>query len=77
MEDREIVREIVEQGRTGLFTEIVKRYSGLVYSKALGVVRREDLAADVTQTTFVKAYEQCTDIGNGFVMDDYVYEKMF
>ncbi|MBP5380259.1 MAG: sigma-70 family RNA polymerase sigma factor [Bacteroidaceae bacterium] len=58
MEDREIVREIVEQGRTGLFTEIVKRYSGLVYSKALGVVRREDLAADVTQTTFVKAYEQ-------------------
>ena len=58
MEDRELVREIVEQGRTGLFAEIVKHYSGMVYSKALGIVHREDLAADVTQTTFIKAYEQ-------------------
>ena len=58
MEDRELVREIIENGRTDLFAEFVKRYSGIVYSKALGIVRQDDWAAEVTQTTFVKAYEQ-------------------
>ena len=60
MEDRELVREIIEKGHKGLFAEIVKRHSGLVYSKALGIVHSEDLAAEVTQSTFVKAYEQLT-----------------
>ena len=58
MKDRELVREIIEEGHAELFAEVVKRYSGIVYSKALGIVRQADLAAEVTQTTFVKAYEQ-------------------
>lgn len=58
MDDRKLVEEILEQGRTAYFSEIVKRYSGMVYSKALSVVHREELAAEVTQATFVKAYEQ-------------------
>ena len=57
MEDKELV-EHIREGRTGLFADIVKRYSGMVYSKALGVVHREELAAEVTQQTFVRAYEQ-------------------
>lgn len=58
MEDRELVREIIEKSRTGLYAELLKRYSSIVFSKVLGIVRREDLAAEVTQSTFVKAYEQ-------------------
>lgn len=58
MEDRELVEQILEQGRTSCFAELVQRYSGKVYSKALGVVHREELAAEVTQETFVKAYER-------------------
>ena len=58
MEDRELVREIIDKGRTGLYAEVVKRYSGIVYSKALAIVRQNDRAAEVTQSTFVKAYEQ-------------------
>ncbi len=58
MTDREIVEEILSSGRTQCYAEIVGRYSGLVYSKALSVTKREEMAGEVTQQTFVKAYEQ-------------------
>jgi len=58
MSDRELVEQITRHGQTQCFAEVVKRYSGVVYSKALRVVHREELAAEVTQQTFVKAYEQ-------------------
>lgn len=58
MTDREIVEEILTKGRTQCYAEIVRQYSGLVYSKALSVTKREELASEVAQQTFVKAYEQ-------------------
>lgn len=58
MTDRELVHRITQRGDKGLFAEVVKRHSGMVYSRAMGVVHREELAAEVTQQTFVKAYEQ-------------------
>lgn len=58
MTDRELVHRIIQRGDKGLFAEVVKRHSGMVYSRAMGVVHREELAAEVTQQTFVKAYEQ-------------------
>ena len=58
MNDRELVREIVDKGRSNCFADIVHRYSGLVYSKALSLTHREEMAAEITQQTFVKAYEQ-------------------
>lgn len=56
MKDRELADAVVIHGDTRCFAEIVSRYSGMVFSKALGIVRREELAAEVTQQTFVKAY---------------------
>lgn len=56
MKDRELADSVVRNGDTRCFAEIVSRYSGMVFSKALGIVRREELAAEVTQQTFVKAY---------------------
>ena len=58
MTDRELVEQILSTGRTQCYTDIVKRYSSLVYSKAMGIVRSEELASEVTQQTFIKAYEQ-------------------
>ena len=58
MEDRELIEDILRRGQTQRFAIVVQRYSGMVYSKAISLVKREEMAAEVTQQTFVKAYEQ-------------------
>ncbi len=58
MEDRELVEQITTHGQTKYFAVIVNRYSGMIFSKVMGVVHREDMAAEVMQQTFVRAYEQ-------------------
>lgn len=57
MTDRELAQEVVLHGSHKAFAEIVHRYSGMVFSKALGVMHTEEGAAEVTQQTFVRAYE--------------------
>ena len=59
MTDRELAQQVM-QGNHCAFAEIVHRYSGMVFSKALGVMHTEEGAAEVTQQTFVRAYE-CID----------------
>ena len=56
MTDRELTQQVI-QGSHDAFAEIVHRYSGVIFSKALGVMHSEDGAAEVTQQTFVRAYE--------------------
>lgn len=56
MDDRTVINRILYDGDTGLFGEIVRRYSGMVYSTAIGIVHRADMAEDIVQETFVKAY---------------------
>ena len=56
MTDREIIQQFIK-GNHSAFAEIVHRYSGMVFSKALGVMHTEEGAAEVTQQTFVRAYE--------------------
>lgn len=58
MEDRELVNSVIAHGDTKCFARIVSRYSAMIYSKALGLTHREELAAEVTQQTFVKAYDR-------------------
>ena len=60
MTDNELVQQVI-QGRHSAFAEIVHRYSGMVFSKALGVMHTEEGAAEVTQQTFVRAYENIGD----------------
>ena len=43
-------------GNLFAFDEIVRRYQRRVYGTALRIVRRHDLADDVTQEAFIKAY---------------------
>lgn len=56
MNDRQLVEQVIHHGDKRCFAEIVKRYSGMVFSKTLGIVRREELAREVCQQAFIKAY---------------------
>jgi len=56
MTDGELTQEIIK-GNHSAFATIVQRYSGMVFSKALDMMHTEDGAAEVTQQTFVLAYE--------------------
>lgn len=58
MTDRELANKVIKDNDQQCFAEIVRRYSGLVFSKTLSIVRREELAKEVTQQTFIRAYER-------------------
>ena len=58
MTDRELANKVLHDNDQRCFAEIVRRYSGIVFSKTLSVVRREELAKEVTQQTFIRAYER-------------------
>lgn len=65
MEDQELVRQIISCRQTRCYADIVGRYSGTVFSKTIGIVKRRDLAAEITQQTFVKAYMNLGDWRGG------------
>src|SRR5262245_38444738 len=45
-----------KHGNAFAFEEIVRRYQRRVYAVALRIVRRHDMADDVTQEAFIRAY---------------------
>lgn len=56
MNDREIVERITRNGESQLYSNIVSRYSPQILSKVLALVKRRDLACEITQQAFIKAY---------------------
>jgi RNA polymerase sigma-70 factor (ECF subfamily) len=54
--DHELVRE-TRAGNAGAFRELVERYQRKVAAVALGLVHNRDDALELTQETFVKAFE--------------------
>lgn len=56
MEDKEIIERIIKHGDTKCYAEVVKRYSGTIYSKVLRLVKQPDMAKDITQQAFIRAY---------------------
>ncbi len=55
MTDRQLVTLILS-GKTQLYSQIVDSYSAMVFAKAMGVVKCTDLATEISQQTFVRAY---------------------
>ena len=47
----------MSHGDAATFSEVVRRYSSELYSKTLGVVKRTDVAQDIVQQAFFKAYQ--------------------
>ena len=48
---------IVSHGDAAAFSEVVMHYSSVLYSKTLGVVKRTDVAQNIVQQAFCKAYQ--------------------
>ena len=61
MEDRVIVDSILRDGKTSLFALVVKKYEGVVFSKAFGITKRKDAARELTQQTFIRTYTRLAD----------------
>ena len=58
MDDRQIIQCIITHGDTKSFALIVRKYSPIVLSKALGIVKDRELATEITQQTFIRAYDR-------------------
>jgi RNA polymerase sigma-70 factor (ECF subfamily) len=56
MDDRIIVRCILEDGKKELFSLVVKSYRGKVFSCAYGITQNTELAKEVAQQTFIRAF---------------------
>ena len=61
MNDLQIVERILKHREKRLFAVLVAKYSDVVLSKALAIVRDRELAAEISQQTFIKAY---TNLGS-------------
>jgi RNA polymerase sigma-70 factor (ECF subfamily) len=58
MEEKELIERILKYGDTRCYKEIVERHSGMVFSKVIRLVKREDIAKDITQQAFIRAYSR-------------------
>ncbi|MCR5078007.1 MAG: sigma-70 family RNA polymerase sigma factor [Prevotella sp.] len=56
MDDKELVEHILRRGETDCFNLLMKRYMGQVFSRVIGIVRQEELAKDIAQQTFIRAF---------------------
>lgn len=65
MEDNQLVYRILVSKDINSYGEIVKRYKAMVFAKAMSVVRNTDLAGEITQETFIRAYTKLSDWQGG------------
>lgn len=56
--DEEIIKAILEEGKTDLFGILYDRYSDKVYRKCLSFVKNEPKAQDMAQDVLLKAFTQ-------------------
>jgi RNA polymerase sigma-70 factor (ECF subfamily) len=56
MDDRIVVRCIIEEGKKELFSLIVKSYRGMVFSRAYSITKNEELGKEAAQQTFIRAF---------------------
>lgn len=61
MDDKTIVESILKNGQSRLFALVVKKYETMVFAKTLGVTKRTETAKELTQQTFIRAYERLED----------------
>lgn len=71
-DDAEIVRRCLE-GRTREFETLVERYERPLYNVALRILGDRDEAADVVQTTFLKAWEGLRTYDPAFRFFSWIY----
>ena len=55
--DESILVEHSKSGDTQSFEELVSRYRDRVYARAFSIMRNEDLAIDLSQNAWIKAWQ--------------------
>lgn len=60
MEDKELIARI-RHGDSRLFAAVVRDHSAAIFSKVLSLVKRNDLAQEITQQTFIRVYSRLDD----------------
>jgi len=71
-DDNELVRECLG-GDQHAFEILLLRYQGPVFNAVLRMVRQRDEAGDLTQTTFLKAYESLARYDSGQKFFSWLY----
>src|SRR5215471_1406503 len=72
LEDSKLLRNYA-LGSEAAFSELVKRYSGLVYSVALRKVSDPSLAQDLTQQVFVDLAKKARSISSGVILSAWLH----
>ena len=71
-EDKDLVKECLE-GNKHSFEEIVEKYYKTIYRLAFRIIRNSDDADEITQTVFVKAYENLSSYNSKFKFFSWLY----
>lgn len=72
-EDHILVRQCL-QGNQKAFEEIVERYHKIIFNVGLRVLNDVEDAADVTQTVFLKAYENLSKFNERYKFFSWLYK---
>lgn len=63
--DQEIINKILA-GDRDLFTTLIRRYTDPLYRHALGMTGSPDVAEDILQSSFIKAYQHLSEVRGRF-----------
>ena len=72
-DDKILVKECIE-GNKRSFEEIVDKYYKIIYRLAFRIIRNNDDAEEITQTVFVKAYENLNSYNSKFKFFSWLYK---
>ena len=72
LRDEELI-ELILNGKTELFSELINRYQNKVYSTAYSYTRDYEEAKDLTQEIFIKIYNNLNSFQNKSQFSTYLY----
>ena len=72
MKDEELI-ELIINGNTELYAELIERYKNKVYSTAYSYTRDYEEAKDLTQEIFIKVYNNLSGFQNKAQFSTYLY----
>jgi RNA polymerase sigma-70 factor (ECF subfamily) len=71
--EQELINQIL-QGNIEEYAELIDRYKDGLYLHCFSIVRDEDIAEDMAQETFIKAYKQLSMFNNDYKFSTWLYK---
>jgi RNA polymerase sigma-70 factor (ECF subfamily) len=72
MTDQELIKH-VRNGRSDTYTELVQRYQQGLFRYVYAIVKDADMAEDIAQDTFIKAYDSLASYKPDFAFSTWLY----